>query len=242
MLHLDTDRLAELASATPSSEESAHLAVCGACAREVAAQRALLGLARASARPLAEPLSDWSTLSDRLHAEGLAGESGAPGGSWIRRVPRPWLQIAAAIVLVAGGIVVGRWSVRAASAPLEDVQNVAELSPSRGVIVTPASDSMRLVTVQDALAVMEKAESDYRTAAAFIIAHDSADGTGAAPGRYRTRLAALDKMSDAALQAVNQAPYDPVLNQYYISMRGARQATLQQLNSTLPAGTRLVSW
>jgi hypothetical protein len=60
--------------------------------------------------------------------------------------------------------------------------------------------------------------------------------------RYRSRLAALDKVSDAALQAVNASPDDPILNQYLLSARSAREVTLQQLGSTLPAGVRLASY
>jgi hypothetical protein len=60
--------------------------------------------------------------------------------------------------------------------------------------------------------------------------------------RYRARLAALDRVSDAALAAVNEAPADPIVNQYLISTRAARAVTLQQLNSSLPPGMSLTSY
>ena len=49
-------------------------------------------------------------------------------------------------------------------------------------------------------------------------------------------------MSGAALAAVNEAPHDPVINQYYLSTVSARQATLRQLDRALPSGVKLVSY
>jgi hypothetical protein len=100
-----------------------------------------------------------------------------------------------------------------------------------------------LVSVEDALALMRRAESEYRLAAAFIAASDTSTLNGAdGVDRYRARLAALDRVSDAALAAVNEAPADPIVNQYLISTRAARAVTLQQLNSSLPPGMSLTSY
>lgn len=88
---------------------------------------------------------------------------------------------------------------------------------------------------------MQRAEHDYRVAVAFIASHDSSYAHGDAD-RYRTRLAALDKVRDAALEGVNGSPDDPILNQYLLSARSARDVTLQQLSSTLPASAKLVSY
>jgi hypothetical protein len=43
-------------------------------------------------------------------------------------------------------------------------------------------------------------------------------------------------------QAMNDAPYDPVINSYYLTTLGQREATLRQINTTLPTGVRLNSF
>jgi len=121
---------------------------------------------------------------------------------------------------------------------------LADPSPPPNGAENASADSSRaqLASVGDAMALMRRAESDYRLAAAFVVAHDTSFRGEAGVDRYRQRLAALDRVSDAALAAANQAPADPVINQYLISARTARQVTLQQLNSSLPAGMSLTSY
>jgi hypothetical protein len=255
MLHLDPERLAALADNEPTAEEIAHLAACRECARERAAYRELLSLAsRTRTHTSKEPLTDWESLAPVLREEGLlrtmseaAGRGGGRGGGRMRSWSHPWLQAAAAVLLAVGGGVIGRWSATGAptgtgaaqlgQAPSGSVQGrLASAAPS-------ADDSTRdFVSLDDALAVMARAESDYRLAAAYIATRDSSNNSRIGVDLYRTRLAALDKVSDAALAAVNEAPHDPVLNQYLISARSARDVTLQQLNSKLPPGVRLTSY
>jgi hypothetical protein len=43
-------------------------------------------------------------------------------------------------------------------------------------------------------------------------------------------------------QAMRDAPHDPVINGYYLTTIGQREATLRQLNTTLPASLRLASY
>jgi len=43
-------------------------------------------------------------------------------------------------------------------------------------------------------------------------------------------------------KALNDAPYDPVINGYYLTTVGQREATLRQLNTALPVGMRLTSY
>jgi hypothetical protein len=160
---------------------------------------------------------------------------------------RPWLQAAAAVMLAMGGGVVGRLSATKAPsiAGMGQVgQATSESTSARlaGTARNVADSARTFVSLEDALAVMARAESDYRLAAAYIAAQDSSADARAGVDLYRTRLAALDKVSDAALAAVNEAPHDPVLNQYLISARSARDVTLQQLNSKLPAGVQLTSY
>jgi hypothetical protein len=251
MLHLDPERLAALADNEPTAEEIAHLAACRQCTRERAAYRELLALAsQARTHTLKEPLTHWDVLAPSLREEGLLrtmSETAGGGGGHMRFWHRPWLQAAAAVMLAVGGGVVGRLSATRAPniAGTEQVgQATSESTSARLAGTAPnAADSARtFVSLEDALAVMARAESDYRLAAAYIAARDSSADARAGVDLYRTRLAALDKVSDAALAAVNEAPHDPVLNQYLISARSARDVTLQQLNSRLPAGVRLTSY
>ena len=58
----------------------------------------------------------------------------------------------------------------------------------------------------------------------------------------RTRLAALDRARDVMGEALNEAPYDPVINGYYLTTLGQREATIRQLNTVLPASMRMTSY
>lgn len=229
MLHLDPERLAALAEDQPTHDEAAHLAACPECAREQAAYEELVAMAaRERHTVLARPLTEWRSLSARLTDESVR-IAPAPG----RGLPRAWMQIAAGLVIAASGLFVGRATAArtTTSAPPPAQASSAGTDASRA----PAS-------VEDAMALMRRAESDYRLAAAFVVAHDTSMHGDAGIDRYRQRLAALDRVSDAALAAANQAPADPVINQYLISARTAREVTLQQLNGSLPAGMSLSSY
>jgi hypothetical protein len=58
----------------------------------------------------------------------------------------------------------------------------------------------------------------------------------------RTRLAALDRTRQVLGAALNDAPSDPVINGYYLTTLGQREATLRQLNTVAPASMRLTSY
>ncbi|HEX6536364.1 MAG TPA: hypothetical protein VF041_17365 [Gemmatimonadaceae bacterium] len=240
MLHLDPERLAALADDEPTADEATHLANCPACARERAAQRELLALALGERDAvLPRPLADWSTLSARLAEEGVlrrAGEEGMGGGTRSRFRVRPWMRAAAAVLLVLGGGIIGRAT---AGIPVGGSSDVASLG---GSAVTDADSARAFVSLEDAVDLMRRSERDYRLAAAYVAAHDSASASRGGVDLYRARLAALDRVSDAALEAVNEAPADPVINQYLLSARTARAVTLQQLNNSLPAGVSLTSY
>jgi hypothetical protein len=245
MLHLDPERLAALADTEPTPDEAAHLAHCEACARERAAYRELLVVAgRERSAVLAEPLTEWSALSARLDEEGLIHAGAARGRTVTRFRRHRWMQAAAGVMLAVGGAVVGRAT---AAYPLGGGGaggTGTRVASGRivGVDATSDDSAHAMVSVDDALALMRRAENDYRLAAAYVAAHDTTPSRENGVDRYRTRLAALDRVTDAALAAVNEAPADPVINQYLISTRTARAVTLQQLNSSLPAGVTLASY
>jgi hypothetical protein len=242
MLHLDADRLAALADNEPTASEAAHLAECLACAREVDLHRALRG-ASADVREttLDAPLTSWDALAPALREAGLLRADGARDAFAARY--RPWIGAAAALLIGAGSFFAGR-----RTAPVAAIETAASQTINTPAVLTANTDGgMRkadgspIQSLTDALKVMQRAEHDYRVAVAFIASHDSSYARGDAD-RYRARLAALDKVRDAALEGVNLSPNDPVLNQYLLSARSARDVTLQQLNNTLPAGVRLASY
>lgn len=247
MLHLPAERLAALADTEPTTAEADHLAVCAACAREWRAFRTLGNLA-AGVRGAAEaPLLTWDALSERLRAEGLQSPAAAdispahglhairPAAARAVAARRWMMRAAAAVVLFAAGAVAGRVSHSAAPAgtggdPLADVAGGASGAPLEDA--TFASE-------EAALAVMLDAERRYQLAATYLVANDSATQLDDADG-YRTRLAALDEVAAATRRALYQAPDDPVINRYYLTTLGAREATLRQLGATLePSGMQV---
>ena len=214
MRHLDPERLAALGELEPTAEESAHLADCAFCERERLAQRELLSLSQSERlAPLQTPLTDWETLSARLREEGiLLPAAGAvslvPAGSVhpitrggearVRSRNRTWLRAAAAVLLAGGGAALGRATAvvplspptateaRGGAAKPEGVAMYA--SPRASLTAGIADSSGAILSVNDALAMMRRAESEYRLAAAYIAASDttSIDGSDGVD-RYRAR-------------------------------------------------------
>ncbi|HUF28489.1 MAG TPA: hypothetical protein VMM18_16040 [Gemmatimonadaceae bacterium] len=227
MLHLSIERLAALAAEEPSAAESEHLAACLECARERAAHAGIVRMAADERAHLAPPLTSWESIAARLREEKLI----APAA---RRRPasvRGWIRAAAAVLLVAGGIAIGRASTG------ETVIAGLGASPdgSAGVqAFTFESDSA-------ALAALESAERSVKGALEYLATRDEADF----PARYeamRARLAALDEVATTTSRALAHQPLDPVLNSYHLSTLGYREATLRQLDASLPEGVRLTSW
>ena len=156
----------------------------------------------------------------------------------------PWwgrssLRAAAAVALMAGGAVLGRVT---SGAPL--------LSPDRsGRVAGVMAESLGLgdvslrpatygaagefASVSQATSLLSRAQRDYERASLWLAANDS---TPHDSDVYRARLAALDQMMAASRAALTDAPQDPVLNQYFLAAFSAREATLQQLGTSLPVG------
>jgi hypothetical protein len=116
MSHLPTERLAAFVNEPPSATEMAHLAACAECARERALYRSLAELAASESSRIGEPLTSWDKLKPALVADGVIDDGrGVPFGS--RHMRRPWLQAAAAVLLIAGGVMAGRRSAGASLFP-----------------------------------------------------------------------------------------------------------------------------
>ncbi|MFL5605762.1 MAG: hypothetical protein ACJ8AD_04885 [Gemmatimonadaceae bacterium] len=238
MLHLSTDRLAALGDDQPTPTEVAHLATCAECARERDAYQTLVAMAHAERAPLGLPLTRWESIATALAAEETP--------LLVRRRPasRPtrWpLQVAAGLLLIAGGAMFGRMSV--GTAPLPGGATTS-LTANAAAGTSPAgrlaAESV-FASVDDARAAQARSEQLYQQAAAFLAQHDSIGG-GDGPVAYRSRLAALDRVLSTTRQAMREAPHDPVINGYYLTTIGQREATLRQLNTTLPASLRLTSY
>jgi hypothetical protein len=142
------------------------------------------------------------------------------------------LRIAAGLLLVAGGIAIGRASARS------DL-----VTPPVAVVAQNAvhADSS-FANVEEARLAQQRSEAQFRQAAAYLAQHDSAAPADGDPVAYRSRLAALDQVISTARAAMRDAPHDPVINGYYLNSLGQREATLRQLNIVLPASLRLNSF
>ncbi|MEP6906046.1 MAG: hypothetical protein ABI875_08160 [Gemmatimonadales bacterium] len=195
------------------------------------------------------PLTDWSSLSAQLRAEGLINTPA--GGS--RFAARHWMQVAAAIMLVAGGAAVGRYTFTSlpATAPAAQMADVPS-SSAHGSPVNTVAESQPAVNAsnassataefhspEEAWATLNRAGEEYQRASAYLSASNTQVPMPTTPGTYRTRLAALDNVMSDMRTALHESPHDPVINQYYLATVGAREATLRQLGTTLPAGAKL---
>jgi hypothetical protein len=248
MSHLSTERLAALGDDEPTSGEAAHLAACADCARERAAYRTLVAMARTERDAIGIPLTRWDAIAGAM-ASDRAVAPAAPSGIVIgeadpRRVrtvrfPRAPLRAAAGFLLVVGGAVAGRMSVGAPPLPVGPLA-APGFGPSVGAAsaVARVPDSLTFASVEEARVAQLRSESIYQQAAAFLADHDTTGAIDASPEAVKSRLAALDQMITTTRAAMREAPHDPVINGYYITTVGQREATLRQLNTVLPASLR----
>lgn len=223
MSHLSTDRFAAIADETPTADEATHLAGCWDCRAELAAFRRLVRMSAMAPRPQ-EPLTAWSRLAPQLRAEGIivdaaSRRSGAP--AWM-------LRVAAGFALLVGGVALGRASTGipfALPGPIET---------AGGAPVSEFANS------DDAIRTLSVAEQRYQAAAAYLAGQDTTSRfIGMNQDSYQTRLTALDEIAASARAALYRSPQDPMLNQYYLTTLGAREATLRQIGATLPQTRRL---
>jgi hypothetical protein len=243
MSHLHPERLAALADGEPTSTEAAHLSSCSSCGNEIAAHRRLLMLAWQERETLSAPLASWDTLAESLRSEGLLrdapatarGGGGGIGGGGLRS---PWwVQAAAAVVILAGGMHIGRLTVATSGDTTAAVQ---QTGTSR--LASNADTSVAFSSPAQAISVLQRAEREYRLAMMYLAGQDTVARTADDPEIYRARLAALDEMAGVALDAVQQAPQDPLMSRYYLTTLGARDATLRQLGEKLPENVQLVGF
>ena len=250
MQHLSTDRLAALGDEQPSPDEAVHLATCATCARERAAYRSLVAMAHAEQGAIGLPLTRWDELATAYRAEvpSQAAQVTRSSAAAIdiaarRSMPRWPMQVAAGLLLLAGGAMLGRASAGASFLPASgsSATVASNTAAIRASDLLPAGDST-FASVADARAAQQRYELLYQQAAAFLAQHDSSALGQGNPVAYRSRLAALDRVISTTRDAMRDAPHDPVINGYYLTTLGQREATLRQLNTALPVSLRLDSY
>ncbi len=236
MSHLPSERLAALVDEAPSAPELLHLASCAECARERAAYENVVALSGAEAARIGAPLTAWEQLAPVLVADGVI-DDGRGLRLRSRQVRRPWLQAAAAVLFIAGGMMAGRVTAGASVLPVGDGERVAaSLAPV-------SSDSVpTFESVDDAMRAQERSQAIYQTATAFIAQRDTTTHRSESPSAIRTRLAAIEQTNTVMGEALKAAPYDAVINGYCLSTLGQREATLRQLNAVMPASMRITSY
>ncbi|MEO6527197.1 MAG: hypothetical protein ABIP93_11270 [Gemmatimonadaceae bacterium] len=251
MSHLPTDRLAALGDEEPTPAEAAHLVSCAECSRERTAYDTLVAMARLERNTIALPLTRWDSIARALTAEQtpaptriLALEQ-PPSRSVTRRVARFPLQAAAGLLLVAGGMIAGRASVGEGLLPVSPTADASSPAASDAAAVNASmtgTGSTTFASIEEARQAQMRSEAIYQQAAAFLAQHDTTGAGDGSPVVYRSRLAALDQMGFTLREAMRQAPHDPVINGYYLTTLGQREATIRQLNTVLPASLRTNSF
>jgi hypothetical protein len=178
------------------------------------------------------PLTDWETLAGRLKDDGLLVEPVRRG-----RGMSIGLRAAAVLILIGAGALMGRAS---AGRPL--IPGGFTGIESNPVAEFPDSAPANFASVEDARRWQRFYASAYQRAVSYLAQNDTAQSSTETPAVMRTRLSALDQVSRIAREALNDAPYDPVINDVYLNSFGQREATLRQLNAVLPQGVRLKSF
>jgi hypothetical protein len=222
MSHLSPERLAALLDEQPTAGELSHLAACSACSRERGAYEALAAMS-ASGPSIGQPLTSWDRLAPDLVRDGVIDRGRGFGRR--ARVSRGWLQAAAAVLLMIGGAAFGRATASDAS--------------TAGVAVASLEDTPSFASVEEARAAAARAQSVYQASLAFLAGQDPSNMALATPSAIKTRLAALDQVSQIAGAALENAPYDSVINTIYLNAQGQREASVRMLNA---ASTRLTTY
>ncbi|HCU12945.1 MAG TPA: hypothetical protein DGB72_12550 [Gemmatimonadetes bacterium] len=182
------------------------------------------------------PLNEWRTIAARAREEGLIRDSQS-SRRWASS--QPWLQSAAAVLLLVGGVAIGRATIALPSAvegstvsATPSAMTATSANQSSGSALSSAS----FASVDEASAALNQAVDAYQRASEFLAVNNASAGSGDSVAMYSARAAALDKIENATVSALRTAPHDPVLNQYYLATMGARVATQQMV--ARPVGLR----
>ena len=172
-----------------------------------------------------EPLNEWRTIAARAREEGLIRQE--IGQRWSGQ---PWMQAAAAVLLLVGGIAIGRTTLGLPTAnQTQAAAATTATSTSRPAAATQtdAPTGFNFASVDEASTALDRAVREYQTASQYLAANNVSVRTRDSAAIYTARAAALDKIVNATESALQTAPHDPVINQYYLATMGARAATEQ---------------
>jgi hypothetical protein len=251
MEHLTPETLARLADEAPDPGEAEHLDRCRRCRDEVEALQAQIR-ALSHLADLRPPPGDWEALEVRLAAAGLlrrepteplpgsAPFRGGGGGGW--GAGPSWLQVAAAVLLLAGGVglAMGAGTLmdrgeRGAPFPAASAGEAVGLDAVMLAALDPSAGEVDL-SLENAEELVRLTEQWYLTALTRY--RDRTLGRDAPPtghGDPFTRYAALEALMAASQAAVREVPTDPFLNGLLVNMRAEREATLQGLRAASTA-------
>jgi hypothetical protein len=138
------------------------------------------------------------------------------------------MQAAAAVLLLIGGIAIGRATIGLPSTLNSSATTTEATAPSTG-LPPVASGSASFASVDEATAALDRAAREYENASRFLAANNASQPNTDSSAIYTARLAALDQVVNATENALQTAPHDPVINQYYLATMGARVATQQMV-------------
>jgi hypothetical protein len=136
------------------------------------------------------------------------------------------MRAAAAVLLLVGGIAIGRATIGLPSAT--GSSGAVNGSPSQST--APTTGEASFASVEEASASLDRARGEYERASRFLAANNTSTSNNDSSAIYTARLAALDQVVNATENALQKtAPHDPVINQYYLATMGARVATQQMV-------------
>jgi len=197
------------------------------------------------------PLTEWRALSAQLRDEGLIRASAefrpdptfAPtytsAPTQRSGVFRWGTRLVASVALLGAGIVIGRGMTMGE----ELVPIITSAMNANGdTTININLSSNGFASAKQAKQVLARSQVEWRRAAMYLAEHDSAFALALSPEASRDRLVGLDRMVSGAQSALQAAPDDPVLNQYYLSAYGARQRAVQNLRETAPNGAQLTGF
>src|ERR1700693_3127402 len=107
------------------------------------------------------PLNDWQTIAARAREEGLI--RGSQSRSWVSG--QPWIQAAAAMLLLVGGIAIGRTTIAIPSSAQAIAGSGTREAGSAGVSGGSSTNGITsFASVDEASATLERAIADYQRA------------------------------------------------------------------------------
>lgn len=165
MSHLQFDDISTIADgAEPAAEGRVHLDRCAECRETLRKVRELVSVAQALPRDVAPPAEVWSAV--RLRVAGTSRDRSTPR----RRVSVAWVAAAAAVVLVAGSLVMlppSRGKSRKAIAPeSRAVQRVESNYSSALSQLRETLDAQRVTLAAATVSVVDRSLATIDTAIA----------------------------------------------------------------------------